>query len=157
MRDVTREATMAQERALAVKAWESLFRAQVTVMRRLAAEFPKGEVSLAEYDVLFTLSTQPARRMRARDLGQHVLHTQPSVSRMTDRLVRRKLVSKCADPGDGRGIFVQLSDEGFEVFRRAAASHMASIREAVGGALTPEELVQLTALTEKLRRYQSAL
>jgi hypothetical protein len=51
---------------------------------------------------------------------------------------------------------VQLSDEGFDVFRRAAASHMASIREAVGGALTPEELVQLTQLTEKLRSYQSA-
>ncbi|GAB3039591.1 MarR family transcriptional regulator [Parafrigoribacterium mesophilum] len=145
---------MAQERALAVKAWESLFRAQVTVMRRLAAEFPKGEVSLAEYDVLFTLSTQPGRRLRARDLGKHVLLTQPSVSRMTDRLVRRKLVSKCPDPGDGRGIIVQLSDEGFEVFRRAAATHMASIREAVGGALTAEELVQLTELTDKLRRYQ---
>ncbi len=147
---------MAQGRALAVKAWESLFRAQVTVMRRLAAEFPKVEVSLAEYDVLFTLSTQPGRRLRARDLGQHVLLTQPSVSRMTDRLVRRKLVSKCPDPGDGRGIFVQLSDEGFEVFRRAAASHMTSIRDAVGGALTAEELVQLTELTDKLRRYQSA-
>ena len=93
---------MAHQRALAVQAWESLFRAQVSVMRQLAAEFPKGEISIAEYDVLFTLSTEPERQLRARDLGRNVLLTQPSVSRMTDRLVRRGLVSKCADPGDGR-------------------------------------------------------
>ena len=83
---------MAHQRALAVQAWESLFRAQVSVMRQLASEFPKGEISIAEYDVLFTLSTEPGRQLRARDLGRNVLLTQPSVSRMTDRLVRRGLV-----------------------------------------------------------------
>jgi DNA-binding MarR family transcriptional regulator len=146
---------MAQQRVLAVRAWESLFRAQVSVMRHLAAEFPKGEISIAEYDVLFTLSTEPGRQLRARDLGRNVLLTQPSVSRMTDRLVRRGLVSKCADPGDGRGVIVQLTDEGFAAFRRAAAAHMVSIRKRVGGALTEDELVQLAELTDKLRRFQS--
>ena len=146
---------MAHQRALAVQAWESLFRAQVSVMRQLAAEFPKGEISIAEYDVLFTLSTEPERQLRARDLGRNVLLTQPSVSRMTDRLVRRGLVSKCADPGDGRGVIVQLTDEGFAAFRRAAAAHIASIRKRVGGALTEDELVQLTELTDKLRRFQA--
>lgn len=145
---------MARDRALAVKAWEALFRAQVAVMRQLAAEFPKGEVSIAEYDVLFTLSTQPDRSLRARDLGTHVLLTQPSVSRMTDRLVKRGLVSKCADPGDGRGIIVQLSDEGFEAFRRAAAAHMASITTRVGGALSESELLQLAELSDKLRSFR---
>ena len=145
---------MAHQRALAVQAWESLFRAQVSVMRQLAAEFPKGEISIAEYDVLFTLSTEPERQLRARDLGRNVLLTQPSVSRMTDRLVRRGLVSKCADPGDGRGVIVQLTDEGFAAFRRAAAAHIASIRKRVGGALTEDELVQLAELTDKLRRFQ---
>ena len=146
---------MAHQRALAVQAWESLFRAQVSVMRQLAAEFPKGEISIAEYDVLFTLSTEPGRQLRARDLGRNVLLTQPSVSRMTDRLVRRGLVSKCADPGDGRGVIVQLTDEGFAAFRRAAAAHIASIRKRVGGALTEDELVQLAELTDKLRRFQA--
>ncbi|HEY9477542.1 MAG TPA: MarR family transcriptional regulator [Microbacteriaceae bacterium] len=146
---------MAHQRALAVQAWESLFRAQVSVMRQLAAEFPKGEISIAEYDVLFTLSTEPERQLRARDLGRNVLLTQPSVSRMTDRLVRRGLVSKCADPGDGRGVIVQLTDEGFAAFRRAAAAHIASIRKRVGGALTEDELVQLAELTDKLRRFQA--
>ena len=100
-------------------------------------------------------ATEPGRQLRARDLGRNVLLTQPSVSRMTDRLVRRGLVSKCADPGDGRGVIVQLTDEGFAAFRRAAAAHIASIRKRVGGALTEDELVQLAELTDKLRRFQA--
>jgi DNA-binding MarR family transcriptional regulator len=139
------------KRALAVDAWESLFRAQVTVMRHLSADFPKGDLSLQEYDVLFTLSKQPERQLRARDLGQEVLLTQSSVSRLIDRLARRGAVAKCADPGDGRGVIVRLTDKGFAQFRRAAASHMASIRRRVGNALSTEELVQLKELTEKLR------
>ena len=139
------------QRAAAVAAWEALFRAQVVVMRELAAEFPRGEVSLTEYDLLFTLSTQPGRRVHARELNEHLLLTQPSVSRMIDRLERRGLVEKCADPKDGRALIVGLTDAGFEAFRRAAAKHMDSINRRVGGALEVDELRQLTALTNKLR------
>ena len=53
---------------IAVAAWEALFRAQVSVMRYLNAEFPTGELSLNEYDVLFNLSQQPGRNLRRFDL-----------------------------------------------------------------------------------------
>ena len=43
------------ERAITVAAWESLFRAQVTILRALAAEFPSEVISLNEYDVLFNI------------------------------------------------------------------------------------------------------
>ncbi|MDN5545350.1 MAG: MarR family transcriptional regulator, partial [Rhodococcus sp. (in: high G+C Gram-positive bacteria)] len=41
---------------LATDAWEALFRAQVSVMRRLSADDVWDQVSMREYDVLFTLS-----------------------------------------------------------------------------------------------------
>ena len=135
----------------AVDAWEALFRAQVTVMRQLGAEFPEGQLTLTEYDVLFNLSRQPGRRLRIRDLNDHMLITQPSVSRMVDRLAGRGLVTKTSDPGDARGIIVELTDAGFELFRRVAASHMKSIAARVGGALSEEELVELNRLCTKLR------
>lgn len=136
---------------IAVDAWESLFRAQVSVMRHLQTDFPSGELSLNEYDVLFNLSRQHDRQMRIRDLNQRLLLTQPSVSRLIDRLVSRALVSKCSAPGDARGIVVQLTDEGFSLFRRVALQHMKSIEARVGSALTPDELSQLLTLTDKLR------
>lgn len=139
------------DKSLAVDAWESLFRAQVSVLRQLNSEFPSGELSFNEYDVLFNLARQPERRLRIRDLNRHLLLTQPSVSRLVDRLVQRELVTKESDPGDGRGTIVQLTDEGFALFRRVAVVHAESIRNRVGGTLDADELRQLTVLTEKLR------
>jgi DNA-binding MarR family transcriptional regulator len=135
----------------AVTAWESLFRAQVTVLRQLTREFPTGDISFNEYDVLFNLSRQDGRRLRIRDLSRHLLLTQPSVSRMVDRLVAKGLVTKESDPGDGRGTFVCLTEAGFLLFRRVAVTHAESIKRHVGAALSADELAQLTALTERIR------
>lgn len=139
------------EKSLAVDAWEALFRAQVSVLRQLNSEFPSGELSLNEYDVLFNLSRQEQHRLRLRDLNRHLLLTQPSVSRLVDRLVSRELVVKESDPGDGRGTVVCLTETGYELFKRVAVLHAESIRKRVGGVLSPDELAQLTALSDKLR------
>ena len=136
---------------IAVSAWEALFRAQVSVMRYLQSDFPNGELSLNEYDVLFNLSRQPQRQLRLKDLNRHLLLTQPSVSRLVDRLAARGYVTKLHDPDDARGIIVRLSDAGFELFRTVARSHIESIATRVGGALTDEELTTLQALCDKLR------
>jgi DNA-binding MarR family transcriptional regulator len=136
----------------AISAWESLFRAQVTVMRALSAEFPRdAEISFTEYDVLFTISKQEGRSIRMRDLRTQVLLTQPSVSRLVDRLVERGLVSKCPEPDDARGSLVRLTDAGYELYRHCAVQHGRSIIDHVGSALTGEELAQLEELCDKLR------
>src|SRR3990170_8769255 len=139
------------DKRIAVAAWESLFRAQVSVLRYLNAEFPTDEISLNEYDVLLNLSQQDGRRLRIKDLNKHLLLTQPSVSRLIDRLAARGILSKSSDPADARGIIVALTDEGYELFRRVAVKHMESIADRVGTALTDEELTQLSALSDKLR------
>lgn len=139
------------DRELAVHAWESLFRAQVGIIRVLASEFPTRTMSLNEYDVLFNLSLQPERRARLRDINQLVLLSQPSVSRLIDRLVSRGLVSKHPDPTDKRGTIVAITDAGFEQYRQVARLHMETITELMGSALDDDELQQLAKLTAKLR------
>lgn len=139
------------DREVAVSAWESLFRAQVAIMRSLAANFPSREISINEYDVMFNLSRQPDRRIRLRELNHHVLLTQPSVSRLVDRLVSRGYLRKLADPDDGRGAIVELTPEGFALFRRVAVDHMAAITDRIGDALSEDELKLLTELCDRLR------
>jgi DNA-binding MarR family transcriptional regulator len=140
------------DKGTAVDAWEALFRAQVSVLRALGAEFPTDELSLNEYDVLFNLSKQPGRQTRMRDLNRHLLITQPSVSRLVDRLVGRGFVRKEHDPGDGRGTLVCLTDAGYALFRQVAVVHAETIHRRVGGALSQDELETLTRLSDKLRR-----
>lgn len=143
--------TKLADRNRAVRAWEALFRAQVSVMRYLNSEFPAGNLSLNEYDVLFNLSRQPERQIRIKGLTGHLLVTQPSISRMVDRLVARGLVEKFEDPSDARGVIVHLTAHGFDAFRTAAIGHMGSIHRRVGSSLTDDELVTLATLCDKLR------
>ena len=139
------------DKGTAVAAWEALFRAQVTVMRALNAEFPGGEISFNEYDVCFNLSTQPGRRCRMRELTGHLLLTQPSVSRLVDRLAARGIVEKQPDPTDARGVIVALTAHGFDVYRAVAVQHAATIAEQLGSGLSDAELRTLTELCTKLR------
>ena len=135
-----------------VTAWEALFRAQVRVYRVLSAEFPDEQLAFSEYDVLFTISREPGREIGMRELTRNVLLSQSSVSRMVDRLVARGYVAKTDDPSDHRATRVQLTEEGFAVFRRAAQAHMASISRCLDAALDQSELAQLKALCEKIQR-----
>ncbi|WP_374193277.1 MarR family winged helix-turn-helix transcriptional regulator [Curtobacterium sp. ISL-83] len=139
------------DRAAAVAAWEALFRAQVTVMRNLNADFPGGEISFNEYDVCFNLSTQPGRRCRMRELTGHLLLTQPSVSRLVERLASRGIVEKQPDPTDARGVIVALTAHGFDVYRQVAVQHASTIAEQVGAGLDDAELRTLAELCTKLR------
>jgi DNA-binding MarR family transcriptional regulator len=139
------------DKATAVTAWEALFRAQVSVMRHLSSEFPTDEISLNEYDVLFNLSRQPGRQLRMKNLNRHLLLTQPSVSRLVDRLTTRGLLAKSHDQDDARGVNVTLTPAGFELFRRVARSHIKSIAERVGGTLSTTELETLIGLCDRLR------
>ena len=139
------------EPAKTVAAWESLFRAQVTILRALAAEFPSDVISLNEYDVLFNISRAPGRRLRLKDLNRNVLITQPSVSRLVDRLTSRELVVKLPDPDDGRGTIVGITEAGFDLFRRVAIEHMGAINRQFGDSLDASELEQLIDLCNRLR------
>jgi DNA-binding MarR family transcriptional regulator len=136
------------------EAWESLFRAQVTVLRRLQADDVWGDLTLREYDVLFTLSSAPGRTLRIRDLGEGSLLTQPSLSRLVERLEVAGLVRRGAVHGDARGVAVTLTDPGLRVQREIGRRHVRSIHRFVGPALDPDELATLRALTDKLRAAQ---
>jgi DNA-binding MarR family transcriptional regulator len=100
---------------------------------------------------MFNLTRQPDRELRLRDLNKHVLLTQPSVSRLVDRLVARGFVAKCPEPDDARGTIIRLTDEGYAMFRAVAVEHMKTIEERVGGRLDQNELDRLTELCDKLR------
>ncbi|WP_235510885.1 MarR family winged helix-turn-helix transcriptional regulator [Curtobacterium sp. Leaf261] len=139
------------DKATAVAAWESLFRAQVTVMRTLNADFPSAEISFNEYDVCFNLSKQPGRRLRMRDLTGHLLLTQPSISRLVERLAARGIVDKQPDPTDARGVIVALTAHGFDLYRRVAVQHASTIADQLGAGLDDDELRTLTTLCRKLR------
>ena len=139
---------------VAAEAWESLFRTQSNLMRRFESGGDFAPLRSREYDVLFTLSRAPDGRLRLRELNEAVFPSQPSLSRMVERLEARGLVAREPAPDDARGTVVVLTEEGREMQRQIGRRHVRSIRRHVGGALTEGELATLVDLTTRLRAYR---
>ena len=138
------------DRRLAISAWESLFRAQHQVFEEISVDFCEEDLTQAEYDVMLTVTRGDGSTARLRDVTSNMLISQPSVSRLVDRMVTRGIISKCPDPEDGRGAIVRATEAGLAAFRRVATAHGRSIADRMS-VLSDEELAQLHALTSKLR------
>ncbi len=141
----------------AVDAWEALFRAQVTLVRRFARDDVWGGMSMREYDVLFTLSRAPGHALRLREIAATSLLTQPSLSRLVDRLEADGLLRRGPVEGDRRGTAVHLTELGSQRQREIGRRHARSIAALVGGALDVEDLLALERLCTRLRLAQADL
>jgi DNA-binding MarR family transcriptional regulator len=140
---------MADHRHLANDSWEALMSAHASLIRRFADQDVWEDVSMKEYDVLYTLSKCP-EPIRLTDLNKHVLLSQPALSRMVDRLAARGLVHRVADHRDHRGVRLSLTEDGRTVQRRVGRRHARSVAQAMLAELTPAELRQLEEICSKL-------
>jgi DNA-binding MarR family transcriptional regulator len=134
---------------LANDAWEALLTAHAEIMRQLGEEDVWREVSIREYDVLYTLS-KCREPIRLGELNRRVLLSQPALSRMVDRLVERGLVRRESDAGDGRSIRLSLTDEGRAQQRRTGRPHALGVARGMKSVLSDEELVALRDICAKL-------
>lgn len=135
---------------LANSAWESL----MTAYSRLSADFSAApiweDVSMREYDVLYTLAKRGNTATRICDLQEDVLLSQPALSRLVERLVARGYVARETDPDDGRAVIVHLTDAGAQVQREVGRAHGRDIARALSPVLSADELRELQRLTQKL-------
>jgi DNA-binding MarR family transcriptional regulator len=134
---------------LANSAWEAMLAAHAELMREFAAQDVWHELSMREYDVLYTLSKCP-EPVRLGELNRHVLLSQPALSRMVDRLAARGLIERKPDPADGRGLLVMLTDAGRASQREIGRVHARSVARALAARVSRDELAQLEAICRKL-------
>ena len=136
-------------------AWEALLYAHGVLIKQFAAEHIWVDLSMREYDVLYTLSKCP-QPVRLSELNRHVLLSQPALSRMVDRLTERGLVERQSDPVDGRGVRLSLTAAGRALQRQVGRSHARSVARAMTAGLTPGELKELEAICLKLASQPAA-
>jgi DNA-binding MarR family transcriptional regulator len=136
------------------EAWEGLLSAHARLMKQFAGEDIWHEVSMREYDVLYTLSKCP-EPVRIGELHRHVLLSQPALSRMVDRLAERGLINRHADPDDRRGVRLSLTAAGRGKQREIGRRHARSVARAVTSALSTDEVEQLGRICWKLAKESS--
>lgn len=141
----------AAHRRLATDSWESLLRSQVTMMRELQKEPLFKALGGREYDILFNLSRCPTGWLRLNEINDNVLLTQPSISRMVDRLEARGLIQRRTPEDDRRGVLIGLTEAGAALQKKVGRAHVQHIMELMEVALSDDEMRTLLELTGKLR------
>ncbi len=140
---------MASRTRLANDAWEALLSAHARLMKQFAAEDSWQDLSMREYDVLYSLS-KCREPMRMGELHRHVLLSQPALSRMVDRLVERGFIERCPDPADGRGVRLWLTQAGRDKQHQIGRRHARSVARALTAELSPDDLRLLATIGWKL-------
>lgn len=129
------------------EAWVGFLRTQARLMTQLDHELREQHgLSLADYDVMATLSGQPERQLRPTDLADQVVISPSTLTRRLDSMERRGLVTRRRCREDARGVYVALTDDGFEALEKAAPSHVDGVRRHLIDRLSRGQLEALAGI-----------
>jgi DNA-binding MarR family transcriptional regulator len=103
-----------------------------------------------EYFVLAMLSEAPDSTLRMTGLAAQTNATLPRLSHVVRRLEERGLVERFPCPEDARATNARLTPAGWDKVRVTAPGHVATVRENVIDALTPEQVGQLAAIGDAI-------
>lgn len=127
-----------------------LSRAAQAVDSRLAATFAAHELDSSTFDVLATLLRSGApHRLTPAALAHDAMISSSAVAQRLNKLEGRGLVSRMANPDDGRGTLVSLTPAGRELIEATLPDHLAT-EHAIIAALSKAEQAHLAALLQKL-------
>lgn len=126
-----------------------LARLQAELAPRLETVFARFGLHSADFAVLATLVRLAGDGVSQRRLASELGLSAGTVSLRVDRLVRGGLADRQADPDDGRGTLISLTDPGRELFEACAPQHLANAEGLLAG-LTQAERDDLARLLGKL-------
>jgi DNA-binding MarR family transcriptional regulator len=112
----------------------------------------RRDVQLTHFDyyVLSQLSEAPKRTLRMTALAERTTATLARLSHVVNRLEQRGLLERFPCPEDRRATNARLTDDGWAKVQEAAPGHVATVRDHVIDALTPEQITQLAGIADAI-------
>jgi len=118
--------------------------------RRQEAIFSRFGLGRGEVGLLSALRISgPPYRSSPTRLAKGLMLSSAGVTSRIDRLERRGLVRRLADPNDRRGVMIELTDAGLEIVDAAVAANSASERQLLD-RLDRDEVAALEEILRKL-------
>jgi DNA-binding MarR family transcriptional regulator len=109
-----------------------------------------AELTHFDYYVLAMLSEAPEHTLRMTALAERTTATLARLSHVVQRLENRGLLKRFPCPDDRRATNARLTETGWQKVRDSAPGHLAIVRANVIDALTPEQIVQLGAISDAI-------
>ncbi|MET8639027.1 MarR family transcriptional regulator [Streptomyces sp. NPDC004074] len=131
---------------------EDLMIAVEQLVRYVRSSATTASLSVAAASALGRLSREGPYRLTELARAERV--SQPNMTQLVTRMERAGLVRRVADSSDGRGVLVQATETGLEVFRQRRTEHAEALRELVEELTGPEQRAVKTALPALARAIQ---
>ncbi|MEU0596980.1 MarR family transcriptional regulator [Streptomyces sp. NPDC006393] len=131
---------------------EDLMIAVEQLVRYVRQSATAGGLSTAASSALGRLGREGPQRLTELARAENV--SQPNMTQLVTRLERAGLVRRTADRTDGRGVLVEATDTGLEVFRQRRAERAHALRQLVEELSEPERQAVRTALPALARAVQ---
>src|SRR6476620_4067945 len=133
----------------ALKVTARLSRIGPLLAKRQEAAFSRFGLNRGEVGALSALRIAgPPHRLSPTRLGKGLMLSSAGVTSRIDRLERRGLVRRLADPNDRRGVTIELTDAGLEIVDAAVAANSVSERQLLD-RLDPDEVAALEEILRK--------
>jgi DNA-binding MarR family transcriptional regulator len=129
----------------------AVWRAGERIRQGLAGNLAGADLDFAGFDVLMTLRRQGERggSLTPSELAKDMMLSTSAMTNRLDRLEKRGLIARQADPQDRRSLRILLTPEGFALIERLVVSHVAT-EERLLAALGASEREQLKTLLAKV-------
>lgn len=125
------------------RAWRAHLATSKLLARQLDRELQSLGLSLNDYEILVALSEAPRRRLRMTELADATAQSRSRLSHQVTRLTANGLVRRDTCPGDRRGLYAVLTDQGLATIRSAAPRHVDGVRRHFVDRLTAQQLAAI--------------
>ncbi|TDD90376.1 MarR family transcriptional regulator [Saccharopolyspora karakumensis] len=139
-------------------AWRAYIVGSALLEHRLNRELQVAHgLSIADYEILVSLSEAPDMQMRMSELANGIAHSKSRMSHQIRRMESEGLVRRQECPQDGRGVLAVLTEQGLAKLREAAPSHVQGVRDHMIDLLDADEQKTLAAVFSRLTDHLRSL
>lgn len=123
--------------------WRAFLKGTARISTYLDEDLRGFGLDLPEYEILAMLSEAPERRLRMSELATAVNQSRSRLTHTVTRLERQGHVARTTCSNDGRGVWAQLTESGYELLVASAPRHVAAVRRILVDAVGPTDLAAL--------------
>ena len=119
-------------------------------LSEMGATMAEFGITPAQYNVLRILRGSHPESLTCSDIGNRLIDRTPDVTRLLNRLQKRKLIRRERAEHDRRVVEVNITPPGLELLERMDPA-VSEATKRLGGGLSPDEHKLLSELLDRLR------
>lgn len=135
-----------------MKAWRLYITTSVDLMKALEDDVRPFGLTMGDYQLLAMISEAPDRRLRMCDLADQLRLSRSGLTRRMDGVLSNAWVARVQDRGDRRVAYAELTTKGWNLLRKVAPIHLASVRRLMIDHLTRAEVKAFGSAFEKISK-----